>query len=52
MSKNIVRGYNEEAYPPMPTRATKFWRKNIIKQVFRFFVLNIRIMRIVVGGHS
>jgi hypothetical protein len=52
MSKNIVRGYYEESYPPLPTKATKFWRRNIVKQVIRFFILNLRIMRIIVGGHS
>jgi hypothetical protein len=52
MTKNIVRGYYEESYPPLPTKATKFWRRNIAKQVIRFFVLNLRIMRIIVGGHS
>jgi hypothetical protein len=52
MAKNIVRGYYEESYPPLPTKATKFWRKNLLKQTFRFLVLNLRIMRIIVGGHS
>jgi hypothetical protein len=52
MAKNIVRGYYEESYPPLPTRATKYWRKSVIKQIFRFIVLNLRIMRIIVGGHS
>jgi len=52
MQKNIVRGYYEESYPPLPTRVTKFWRRNIVMQLFRFFVLNLRIMRIIVGGHS
>jgi len=52
MAKNIVRGYYDESYPPIPTRATKFWRRSILKQIIMFFVLNLRIMRIVVGGHS
>ncbi len=52
MSKNIVRGYYEESYPPLPTKATKFWRQNILKQILRFIILNLRIMRIIVGGHS
>ncbi|MCU0379017.1 MAG: hypothetical protein MUC78_12255 [Bacteroidales bacterium] len=52
MAKNIVRGYYEESYPPMPTGTTKYLRRSIVKQVFMFFVLNLRIMRIIVGGHS
>ena len=39
MAKNIVRGFNEEAYPPIPTRATKFWRRSILKQVIMFLSL-------------
>jgi hypothetical protein len=52
MGQNIVKGYYEEAYPPLPTRTTKFFRKNLIFQFFRFIVLNLKIMRIIVGGHS
>ena len=52
MSLNKVRAYYDEAYPPVPTRATRFWRRNIIWQLYRFFVLNIKMMRIIVGGHS
>lgn len=48
--KNIP--YSEESYPPMPTRTTQFWRSNILWQAWRWVVLNIKIMRIVVGGHS
>ncbi|MEN9445021.1 MAG: hypothetical protein RIS47_1912 [Bacteroidota bacterium] len=49
---NQVRGYRDEHYPPMPTRSTLFWRTCFLWQVVRFFVLNLRIMRIIVGGHS
>jgi len=52
MAKNIVRGYYEGSYPPLPIKATKYWHRSLGKQVIRFFVLNLRIMRIIVGGHS
>lgn len=52
MAKNIVRGYYDESYPPVPTKNTLYWRKNIFFQLFRFVVLNLKIMRIIVGGHS
>jgi hypothetical protein len=52
MAKNIVRGYYDESYPPLPTKATIFWRRNLIWQAWRFIVLNIKMMRIIVGGHS
>lgn len=44
--------YSEESYPPVPTKTTRFWRKFIPWQLYRFFVLNFKIIRIVVGGHS
>jgi len=44
--------YSEESYPPMPTKATLFWRRFIPWQVWRWLVLNIKIMKIVAGGHS
>jgi len=52
MAKNIVRGYYDESYPPLRTRSTNFWRRNLIWQAWRFIVLNLKIMRIIVGGHS
>ncbi|MDM8160936.1 MULTISPECIES: hypothetical protein [Labilibaculum] len=52
MNTTKRRGYYEEAYPPMPTKTTKFWRKEIFYQTYRFLVLNMKIIRIVVMGHS
>ncbi len=49
---NIVRGYKDEFYPPIPTQRTKRLRVNFFVQVFKFFQLNYKIMRIVVKGHS
>jgi hypothetical protein len=44
--------YSEMSFATEPTGWTKFWRRSIILQLIRFFVLNLKIMRIVVGGHS
>jgi hypothetical protein len=52
MAKNLVRGYYDESYPPLPTKITKFWRRSFVFQAIRFIILNLRIMRIIVGGHS
>ncbi len=53
MEKNMkVRGYKDEYYPPIPTKGTRFWRTNFIYQIYKFFRLNYKIMRIVVKGHS
>jgi len=52
MAKNIVRAYYDESCPPLPTKSTLFWRRNILWQAWRFIVLNLKMMRIIVGGHS
>lgn len=50
--RDIAIGYKDESYPPVPTQSTLFWRRFIPYQIIRFFVLNLKIMRIVIGGHS
>jgi len=51
-TKPISSGPKGIDYPPYPTRTTRFWRKFFPWQVIRFFVLNLKIMRIIIGGHS
>ncbi len=54
MKKNIEKTipYSQVSFATEPTKATKFWRKFIPLQLIKFFTLNLKIMRIVVGGHS
>ncbi|PKP49569.1 MAG: hypothetical protein CVT94_04640 [Bacteroidetes bacterium HGW-Bacteroidetes-11] len=52
MKNKNIQAYTDESYPPFPTRSTLFWRRFIPWQFFRFIVLNLKIIRIVVGGHS
>lgn len=44
--------YSEVSFATVPSGSTRFWRKFWIWQIFRFVVLNLKMMRIVVGGHS
>jgi len=48
----ITRGYTEFSYATIPTRFTKFMRRCIIWQAWRWLILNIKILRIVAFGHS
>ena len=52
MSNLKNKPYEEISYVTLPTKATLFWRRSFIKQFFLFFKLNLKIMKIVVGGHS
>ena len=53
MSNKINRRHgSDEAFAPMPTKTTIFWRRFIPWQAWRFIVLNLKILRIVAGGHS
>jgi len=50
--ENSVRAYYNESYPSLLTKATLYWHRNLIGQALRFVVLNLKMMRILVGGHS
>ena len=47
-----TKAYSYNSFATLPTKTTRFFRKCIIWQIFRFFILNLKIMRIIVGGHS
>ncbi len=44
--------YAEYAYATRPQKLTLFWRRCLIKQIYMFFKLNLKIMMMVVKGHS
>ncbi|MEZ4826043.1 MAG: hypothetical protein R3C61_07075 [Bacteroidia bacterium] len=44
--------YSEISFVTVPGKATRFFRKFIPWQIYRFVVLNWKMMRIVIGGHS
>jgi len=50
LDKNIP--YSNMSYGTEPTRMVKFMRSCFIIQLFNFFKLNLKVMRIVVKGHS
>lgn len=51
MSKKDSR-YSLSSYAATPTKNTLFWRKFWPWQAWRFIVLNVKIIKIVVKGHS
>ncbi|MCY1718704.1 hypothetical protein OU798_00010 [Prolixibacteraceae bacterium Z1-6] len=48
----VTTAYKDEFYPPIPTKATKFWRTCLIFQIYSVLKFNLKIMLIVVKGHS
>jgi hypothetical protein len=44
--------YSEASFATVPGPATRFFRRFWLWQIWRFIVLNLKIMRIVIGGHS
>lgn len=52
MENKVYSANKDEFYPPIPTKGTKRRRTNFIIQIFHFFRLNLKIMLIVVKGHS
>ena len=52
MENKVYSANKDEFYPPIPTKTTKLLRTNIFVQLYKFFKLNLKIMLIVVKGHS
>ncbi|MBN1199445.1 MAG: hypothetical protein JXA23_08855 [Bacteroidales bacterium] len=52
MESKLDKINKDEFYPPVPTKATLRRRRNVFLQLFHFFRLNLKIMLIVVKGHS
>ena len=44
--------YSDMSYGTEPTKLVKFMRVFFIFQIYNFFKLNLKVMKIVVGGHS
>ena len=47
LSKPERQPYEQTFYPPTPTALTKRMRTNLLWQLFRFMVLNIKMLRMV-----
>ncbi len=43
--------YEQAYFPPIPTRATQFWRTNVLYQLWRFAVINLKMMRVISRSH-
>ncbi len=43
--------YQQAYFPPMPTRATRFWRTNFLYQAWRFVVINLKMFRVISKSH-
>ncbi|MCK5846170.1 MAG: hypothetical protein KAG84_01940 [Bacteroidales bacterium] len=46
------KAYSEYSYATRPTKFTLFIRRCLLFQIFMFFKLNLKIMMMVVKGHS
>lgn len=51
-SKKTSIPYSNMYYATQPGKIVRFFRVCIINQIYQFIRLNLKIMRIVVGGHS
>ena len=54
MEENIEKkdNYSNMSFATEPTRLVRFMRVFFIFQVYNFFMLNFKVMKIVVKGHS
>lgn len=44
--------YQQAYYPPKPTAFTRSMRKSFPWQVVRFFVINLKILKLMTRSHS
>jgi len=51
-SKAITKPYSNMSYATEPGRFVRFTRWCVIHQIYQFFRLNFKVMRIVLKGHS
>ena len=43
----LRKPYEQSYYPPVPTKFTKWFRKNVIWQFIRFLIINLKMLRMV-----
>jgi len=48
----VITKYSEQYYPPSPNKFTLFLRRALLVQFIRFLILNYKILKIVVKGHT
>lgn len=44
--------YQQAYYAPAPTGFTRFMRTFLIWQIYRFFVINIKMLKLIVRSHQ
>lgn len=44
---SVRKPFEQSYYPPVPTKFTKFLRTNFVYQLFRFLILNVKMLRMV-----
>jgi len=52
MKPNKFVPYSEISFTTIPGKSTRFWRRFWPWQIWRFIVLNVKMIRIITGGHS
>jgi hypothetical protein len=43
--------YQQAYYPPAPTAFTRYMRTSVLWQLYRFLVINLKIMRLMAKSH-
>jgi len=52
MNKTVNKEpYQQAYYPPVPTGITKLMRNNIVWQIVRFVVINLKMLKLMRNSH-
>jgi hypothetical protein len=44
--------YQQAYYPPVPTGFTAYMRTSLIWQFFRFWIINLKILKLLLKSHN
>ncbi len=51
MSVKNKEPYQQAYYPPVPTGITRYLRTSIVWQLYRFLVINLKMMKLMTRSH-
>jgi hypothetical protein len=44
--------YQQAYYPPVPTGFTRYMRTSLVWQLYRFIVINLKILKLMMKAHK
>jgi len=52
MKDSMVKPYEKACFAPKPTWIVRFMRKNIFFQIYRFTIINLKMVKVIWNSHK